>query len=95
MEMFLFVVYAVSAVVVCTVMFGVKADGIKTAIEKGMHQEAVKQGYISADEMPGYILVTARIIAWVVVLALPVLPVVNTVLTLRFAWKVYRRMTAG
>lgn len=95
MEMFLFAVYAVSAVVVCAVMFGVKADGIKTAVEKGMHQEAVNQGYNSVDEMPGYILVTAKIVAWVVVLALPVLPVVNTVLALRFAWKVYRQMTAG
>ena len=95
MEMFLFVVYVVSAVVVCVVMFGVKVDGIKTAIEKGMHQEAVNQGYTSADEMPGYILVTAKIVAWVAVLALPVLPVVNTVLTLRFARKVYRQMTAG
>ena len=95
MEMFLFVVYAVSAVVVCAVMFGVKADGIKTAIEKGMYQEAVNQGYNSVDEMPGYIVTTARVVAWVAVLALPVLPVVNTVLTLRFARKVYRQMTAG
>ena len=95
MEMFLFAVYAVSAVVVCAVMFGVKADGIRTAIEKGMYQEAVEQGYNSVDEMPGYILVTARIVAWVAVLALPVIPVVNTVLTLRFARKVYRQMTAG
>ena len=95
MEMFLFVVYAISAVVVGVVMFGVKADGIRTAIEKGMYQEAVEQGYNSVDEMPGYILVTARIVAWVAVLALPVIPVVNTVLTLRFARKVYRQMTAG
>ena len=94
MEMFLFVVYAVSAVVVCTVMFGVKADGIKTAIEKGLREAAVEQGYNSVDEMPGYILVTARIVAWTAVLALPVIPVFNTVLTLRLARKVYRRMTA-
>ena len=95
MEMFLFVVYAVSAVVASVVMFGVKADGIKTAIEKGMHQEAVEQGYCSLDEMPGYIVVVARIFAWAAVLALPVIPVVNTVLTLRLIRKVYRRMTAG
>ena len=95
MEMFLFVVYAISAVAVAAVMFGVKADGIKTAIEKGMHQEAVNQGYNSVDEMPGYILGTARIAAWIAVLALPVLPVVNTVLTFRLVRKVYRHMTAG
>ena len=95
MEMFLFAVYAVSAVVVCVVMFGVETDGIKTAIEKGMHQEAINQGYNSVDEMPGYILVTARIVAWIAVLALAVLPVVNTVLTFRLVWKVYRHMTAG
>ena len=95
MEMFLFAVYAVSAVVVCAVMFGVKADGIKTAIEKGLSEAAVEQGYDSVDEMPGYIVTTARVVAWVAVLALPVLPVVNTVLTLRFARKVYRQMTAG
>lgn len=95
MEMFLFVVYAISAVVVGAVMFGVKADGIKTAIEKGLREAAVEQGYSSADEMPGYILVTARIVAWAAVLALPVIPVVNTVLTFRLARKVYRRVTAG
>ena len=95
MEVILFAVYAVSVVVVCAVMFGVKAEGIKTAIEKGMHQEAVEQGYNSVDEMPGYVVTTARVVAWVAVLALPVLPVVNTVLTLRFARKVYRQMTAG
>ena len=95
MEMFLFVVYAVSVVVVGVVMFGVKADGIKTAIEKGFREAAVEQGYDSAEEMPGYILVTARIFAWAAVLALPVIPVFNTVLTLRLARKVYRQMTTG
>ena len=91
----LFVVYAVSAIVVGAVMVSLKVDGIKTAIEKGLREAAVEQGYNSAEEMPGYILVTARIFAWAAVLALPVIPVVNTVLTFRLARKVYRRMTAG
>ena len=95
MEMFLFVVYAISTLVVGGVAFGVKAGEIKTAIEKGMHQSAVEQGYFSVGEMPGYIVATARIVAWSLVLALPVIPVVNTVLTFRFARKVYRRMIVG
>ena len=95
MEMFLFAVYVVSTVVVCVVMFGVKTDGIKTAIEKGMTESAVGQGYDSVDKMPSYIVTTARVVAWTAVLALPVIPVVNTVLTFRFARKVYRRMIAG
>ena len=95
MEMFLFAVYVVSTVVVCVVMFGVKTDGIKTAIEKGMTESAVEQGYDSVDKMPSYIVTTARVVAWTAVLALPVIPVVNTVLTLRLARKVYRRMIVG
>ena len=95
MGMFLFVVYAVSVVVVSVVMFGVKADGIKAAIEKGMKDSAVEQGYCSLDEMPGYIVVVARIVAWVAVITLPVIPVFNTVLTFRLVRKVYRHMTAG
>ena len=95
MEVILFGVYAVSAVVVAVVMFGVKADGIKTAIEKGMRDSAVEQGYCTLDEMPGYIVTTARVVAWVAVLAIPVIPVFNTVLVFRLARKVYRRMTAG
>ncbi len=95
MEMFLFVVYAVSAVVVCVVMFGVKADGIKNAIEKGMRQAAVEQGYWTVDAMPRYIVTTARVVAWMAVLAIPVIPVFNTVLVFRLARKTYRRMTAG
>ena len=94
MEMFLFVVYALSAATVGAVMIGVKAEGIKTAIEKGMGESAVEQGYDSVDKMPSYIVTTARVVAWTAVLALPVIPVVNTVLALRFARKVYRRMTA-
>ena len=95
MEMFLFAVYAVSTVVVCAVMFGVKADEIKTAIEKGMRDSAVEQGYCVLDEMPGYIVTTARVVAWMAVLAIPVIPVFNTVLTFRLVRKVYRHMTAG
>ena len=94
MEMFLFVVYAVSAVVVGAVIFGVKTKELKNAIEKGMRQAAVEQGYWTVDEMPGYIVTTARVVAWVAILTLPVIPVFNTVLTLRLVRKVYRRMTA-
>ena len=94
MEMFLFVVYAISAVVTGFVIFGTKAGVLKTEIERGFQQAAVEQGYDSADEMPGYILVTAKIIAWTAILALPVIPVFNTVLTFRLARKTYRRMTA-
>ena len=94
MEMFLFVVYAVSALIVGAVVFGVKAVELKDAIEKGLRQAAVEQGYFSVNEMPGYIVAVARITAWTAVLALPVLPVLNTVLTFRLARKVYRRMTA-
>ena len=95
MEMFLFVVYAVSAVVVGAVIFGVKTKELKNAIEKGMQQAAVEQGYWTVDEMPGYIVTTARVVAWMAVLVIPVIPVFNTVLTFRLARKVYRRMTAG
>lgn len=95
MEMFLFVVYAVSAVVVGAVVFGAKAGEIKVAIEKGLHQAAIEQGCFSVEQMPGYIVATARLVAWTAVLALPVIPVVNTVLTFRLARKVYRRMIAG
>lgn len=95
MEMFLFVVYAISAVVTGFVIFGTKAGVLKAEMEKGFREAAVEQGYDSADEMPGYILVTAKIFAWVAILALPVIPVVNTVLTFRLARKTYRRMTAG
>ena len=95
MEMFLFVVYAISAVAVAVVLFGVKAGELKAAIEKGMAQAAIEEGYLGVDEMPGYITTTARVVAWGVILVLPVIPVLNTVLTFRLARKVYRRMTAG
>ena len=95
MEMFLVAVYAVSVVVVGVVMFGVKAKELKTAIEQGLRYAAIEEGYDSVEKMPGYIKNTARIVAWAVVLALPVTPVVNTVLTFRLARKVYRQMTAG
>ena len=94
MEVFLFAVYAISAVVVGLVIFGVKTKELRNAIEKGMKEAAVEQGYWSVDEMPGYIVATARLVAWSLVLALPVIPVLNTVLTFRLARKVYRRMTA-
>jgi len=95
MEMFLFVVYAVSAVVVGAVIFGVKTKELKNAIEKGMQQAAVEQGYWTVEEIPGYIVTTARVVAWMAVLAIPVIPVFNTVLTFRLVRKVYRHMTAG
>lgn len=95
MEVFLFAVYAISAVVVGLVIFGVKTKELKNAIEKGMTQAAIEQGYLGVDEMPGYIVVVARIVAWVAVLTIPVIPVFNTVLTFRLARKVYRRVTIG
>ena len=94
MGMFLVGVYVVSVIAVSSVLFATKAKKINTEIEKGFQQAAEEKGYDSADEMPGYILVTARIFAWVAILALPVIPVVNTVLTFRLARKTYRRMTA-
>ena len=94
MEMFLVGVYVVSVIAVSSVLFATKAKKINAEIEKGFQQAAEEKGYDSVDEMPGYILVTARIVAWIAVLALAVLPVVNTVLTFRLVWKVYRHMTA-
>ena len=94
MEMFLFVVYAVSAVITGAVLCTTGATKIKAAIEEGMVAEAQNQGYTSIEEMPGYIVTVSRVISWVAILALPVIPVVNTVLTLRLGRKVYRRMTA-
>ena len=95
MEMFLFVVYAVSAVITGAVMTGVGVDKLRSGIERGLMEGAEDQGYNSLTEMPYRVVTTARIVAWGAVLALPVIPVVNTVLTFRVARKVYRRMTAG
>ena len=95
MEMFLFAVYAISAVAVAAVLLGVKAGELKAAVEKGMVQAAIEEGYLGVDEMPGYITTTARVVAWSLIIALPVIPVLNTVLTLRLARKVYRRMIVG
>ena len=95
MEMFLFAVYALSAIITGVVVFGVKARELKGAIEQGLRQAAIEQGYFAVGEMPGYIVAVARITAWTLVLALPVLPVLNTVLTFRLARKVYRRMIVG
>ena len=94
MEMFLFVVYAVSALITGAVVYVVSVDKIKPAIEQGLREASVEQGYNSMDEVPSYIITVARIAAWVAILALPVIPVFNTVLTLRMVRKVYRRMTA-
>ena len=94
MEMFLFVVYAVSVVITGVVVCTTGATKIKAAIEEGMAAEAQNQGYSTVDEMPSYIATVSRVISWAAILALPVIPVVNTVLTLRLGRKVYRRMTA-
>ena len=95
MEMFLFAVYVVSAVIVGAVLFVVRTVELEAAIEQGMRQAAVEQGYISVDKMPGYVVTVSKVVAWTLIIAVPVIPVLNTVLALRLARKVYRRMTAA
>ena len=94
MDMLMFVVYAVSVLVTGVVMTWVGVDTLRSGIERGLMEGAEDQGYNSLTEMPYRVVTTARIVAWGAVLALPVIPVVNTVLTFRVARKAYRRMTA-
>ena len=94
MEMFLFVVYAVSVLVTGVALSTVGADKLRSGVELGLEEGSRDQGYDTLSEMPHRVVTVSRVISWVAILTLPVIPVVNTVLTLRLGRKVYRRMTA-